>query len=276
MATAEGILVPASKFVGGGFTDALMMFDRAGQLRWSAPLGAGPEPEYVSPVVSDGTVFAVVQGQGWPRVAAFDANGVQGCSGTPRVCSAKWSTDPASGGLFQIAARGGQLFRADSDEVSVFDSAGVSGCSGGICHATWTTSQSGPHLTVTATTLVIAGGDAAFGFSVRPSGCSGTPLVCSPIWRGGYPAGHQSAQMTPTTAGGVAYVPLSDGIATYAVDGLAGCSAGAPRNCSALSLLAFPYAPRAPIVVGGLAYVVRLIGARPSGPPLDVRVYALP
>ena len=75
VATAEGILVPASKFVGGGFTDALMMFDRAGQLRWSAPLGAGPEPEYVSPVVSDGTVFAVVQGQGWPRVALSTIGG---------------------------------------------------------------------------------------------------------------------------------------------------------------------------------------------------------
>ena len=278
VAAAEGVFVLGSKFVGGGFTDSVMAFDRNGQLRWSAPLGSGPEPEYLSPVVSNGTVFAVSQGRSGLRVVAFDGNGIRGCSsGTPAACSALWSTNPVSFGIFQIAVRDGQLYRADGSSVAVFDANGVAGCSAGTCLPTWSTSSVlGDKFAVTATTLVVAAGDSAYGFAVQPSGCSGVPTVCQPVWKGAYPAGHRASQLTPTAAGGVAYLSLNDGIATYAVDGLTGCSGGAPRNCSVLSFLPSVYQSRAPIVVGGFAYVVRLIRVKPSGPVLDVTAYSLP
>lgn len=124
---------------------------------------------------------------------AFDANGVQGCTGTPAVCQPLWSA-PLPGnaehlGLVGIAVSGGHVFVPTESGVSVFDAKGVTGCSGTpkVCTpvATLTFGASpGTRGSVTIANGVAYVGsmDGLFAFDANLSqGCSGTPLVCQPV-----------------------------------------------------------------------------------------------
>ena len=124
---------------------------------------------------------------------AFDANGVQGCTGTPATCQPLWSA-PVPGdaehlGLVGIAVSGGHVFVPTESGVVVFDAKGGSGCSGTptVCAplATLTFGASpGTRGSVTIANGVAYVGsmDGLFAFDANLSqGCSGSPLVCQPL-----------------------------------------------------------------------------------------------
>jgi hypothetical protein len=87
-----------------------------------------------SPIVSGGRAFvlrssAVTTDR---ELAAFDAAGVTGCGGTPKVCQPLWSTPIGNvGGLTALAVANGKVYVPDKFglTVKVFDASGV-GCSG--------------------------------------------------------------------------------------------------------------------------------------------------
>jgi hypothetical protein len=204
-------------------------------------------------------------------VAAFDANGVASCSGSPRVCLPLWVTDAATTG--QIAVRDGWLYRADG-AISVFDASGVKRCAAGICSPWWRAATTG-RFAVTADTLIVAGTVSLSGYPLAGSSCPGSLLLCLPTWIGPFPDGRQGASNPPTVAGGVAYVALQDGIMAFSDHGDTGCTAASTRICSPLMSIPFAYAPSAPVVVGGLAYVARPIRSTATGPARDVTVLGL-
>ena len=86
----------------------------------SAPLGSTTTSP---PIVFDGKVFVGT----WAGLQAFDANGVQGCSGTPKVCAPLW-TAPGFG--YQPFVHDGRVVAGGSDAYGTFDPDGVVGCSG--------------------------------------------------------------------------------------------------------------------------------------------------
>lgn len=270
----DGIYLNAATFANGGFTHVLDAFDHNGVLRWSAPLGSGPEPEYVAPASAHGTVYAVsrtLQGQ---SVAAFDAAGINGCSGSPDQCLPLWTTDAVGSGINQIAVRAGWLYRGDTT-VSVFDAAGVKRCTAGVCAPWWRTSTGG-RFAVTTDTLVVAGNVSLAGYPLTGTACPGSLLLCLATWIGIYPDSRSGGGYAPTVAGDVAYVSLQDGIVAFSAHGDTSCTAATTRICSPLMSVPFSYAPRAPVVVGALAYVVRPIRSTPTGPERDVTALGLP
>lgn len=139
----------------GSYDGRLYAFDAAG-LRgcggsprtclplWSADVGVGV---FSSPAVAGGFVYAgSFIGQ---RLLAFDATGVNGCSGIPKVCLPLWtSVDLGREGISSPAAVDGLVFiGGDGDDgddgsgrIQAFDAAGDTGCSGipKICTPLWT------------------------------------------------------------------------------------------------------------------------------------------
>ncbi len=124
---------------------------------------------------------------------AFDANGVQGCTGTPATCQPLWSAPlPGDGqhlGLVGIAVSGGRVYVPTESGVSVFDAKGGSGCSGTpkVCSPLATLSfGSSPGtrggVTIANGVAYVGSMDGLFAFDANLSqGCSGTPLVCQPV-----------------------------------------------------------------------------------------------
>ena len=119
---------------------------------WQASLG----PSFVpgsAPIVAGGRVY-VHRGPG--EVAVLDAAGVEGCAGTPLVCSPLWTMavpGPAQGA---VAVAAGTVFAVGAGELFAFDAAGVTGCSGTpkVCTPLWRTSSGG---TVRGDPLVVDG-----------------------------------------------------------------------------------------------------------------------
>ena len=159
------------------------------------------------PAITARFVYAQV-GSG---VSAFDAAGVNGCSGTPKICHPLWSVlggSPAVLGAVLYVARHSGTF-----EVGAYDSAGVRKCTGTpkTCAPLWVgrTANHGDILNYATEPTVSngvvwfgirsgderSGGGALVGFDqAAHQGCAGTPKICSPIWNaptGGvvYPAG---------------------------------------------------------------------------------------
>jgi hypothetical protein len=139
-----------------------------------------------APVVSGSQIFAPTA----DGVGAYDLNGVQGCGGTPTTCQPRWR-----------GAVGGR------------------------------TIASAP--TATATTLYVVAGTSGtdshtlFAFDVRgETGCSGTPVVCQPVW-----TAPNVQWAPPVVVGTTLYATTNDGrIAAYDAAGTTGC-AGSPKVC---------------------------------------------
>ena len=185
----------------------LLVFDAAGKkgctdtpktctALWSANGLAVPSGFTVPPAITSTFVYAQV-GSG---VSAYDAAGVQSCSGTPKICTPLWS---ATGG--SPAVRGGVLYvslLSGTFEVRAYDAAGVQNCAGTpkTCAPLWVgrTGVHGDILNyVTEATVAngvvwlgirrgdeMSGGGALFGFAAAGNeGCAGTPKICNPIWQ---------------------------------------------------------------------------------------------
>ncbi|MEO7060429.1 MAG: PQQ-binding-like beta-propeller repeat protein [Lapillicoccus sp.] len=224
------------------------------------------------PLLADGVLYTVGTG----RLQAFDATGRVGCAGVPVVCSPLWSV-PST--FFQALTVGaGRVVATGSTGVYVYDATACR-TSPASCRPLWTTSThttTGPAFVagggsplVSGTTLYVpgygqsqalaAGGAYVAAFDLLgASGCSGTPVVCAPIWTTTGPGGIWVNNGSPAVVGNRLYL-ASDALFAFAADGTTRC-AGAPRVCRPTSTGVLPTAidssaVSAPAVSGGRVFV---------------------
>jgi hypothetical protein len=76
------------------------------------------------------------------------------------------------------------------------------------------------------------------------SGCSGSPVVCKPLWTAA-----QGGSLTPTVAGNFVYTTAAGSVFAFDARGINGC-AGSPKVCS----------PRWRASIGGIAGSVAVVG----------------
>ncbi|MFN8041202.1 MAG: PQQ-binding-like beta-propeller repeat protein [Acidimicrobiales bacterium] len=218
-AVANGTLyLQGANAVGGTLVAGLYAFDAAGVegcsgvpkqclARWTGDLGVPLDKSTstgATPPVVDGVVYAVASwqtaapppgqfiGTGVAKVVVFDAAGVQGCAGTPKVCQPLW-TAPLTGNAERVwtapAVAGGRLYVPTESGVSVFDAKGVAGCTGTpkVCSPIATMSFGSAAGTRGGVTIAngvayVGSMDGLFAFDANLSqGCSGAPLVCQPV-----------------------------------------------------------------------------------------------
>jgi outer membrane protein assembly factor BamB len=222
------------------------------QRMWSAPdIGHNAQP-----VVANGVVY--VASDSFPfAVKAFDARGVERCSGTPKTCSPLWSGTTV-GDATSLGVAGGVLYVATgADKLMAFDAAGSEGCSGPpkTCSPLWTADGVMASSVVPAGRFVYAASrDGALLYAYDAAGtdgCSGAPKVCMPVWsaEGGVPA----------VANGVVYATQPDGFAplrAFDANGVQSCT-GIPKVCAPLWTGRNTVGERAvaPVVAHGLVFL---------------------
>ena len=116
---------------------------------------------------------------------AFDAAGISGCAGSPRVCTPLW-TAPTGGFITSSAAvvDGIVYVRSQDGNLYAFDAAGVSGCAGVPRCArrcgprpTGSVSSSSPTVADGVVYIGSSNGDLYAFDAAGASGCAGTPKV---------------------------------------------------------------------------------------------------
>lgn len=157
-------------------------------------------------------------------IGAFDARGMTNCSGNPAVCTARWTAVVAGTGLDDPAVAG-----------NVLVGTGFDGTNG-----------------------VVSAFDAR-----GITNCSGSPKVCSPLWR----ATTFGTATAVTLAGGVVYqatafvgIEPTVQVVAYDLAGVKNCT-GAPVVCSPLWSATVPGHVAVPPSVGnGVAYLAASTG----------------
>lgn len=187
----------------------------------------------------DGMLYA----QSGSAMDVFDANGMMDCSGTPKTCSPLWSTtDVGLSDEVTISSNNlAYVVGAAGTTIYVFDALGKSGCTGTpvVCSPLWTYTTEVPAAipVVSGSTLYVdtglpipstSGGLEAFDAN-GSSNCSGTPTVCTPLWRS---SSEYASLQPPAVANGEVYVP-SGQIAAFSANGSTNCS-GLPTICTPL------------------------------------------
>jgi outer membrane protein assembly factor BamB len=238
----------------------LWVFDASGQQGCSgnpvtcAPLWTAPTPNLAGMTIAGGRLF-VTLGNG-TGVEAFDAARSVNCSGSPKVCSPLWTTSHltstrpaffvgsgnpivANGVLYVPGYTDGLALTSGGAYVSAFDTAGVQGCSGTVCTPMWTTT--GPPVssgntgspTVANGVVYLADGPLFAFDAAGTTNCSGTPVVCSPLWT---TATNGITYAAPAVAGGEVYVGSWNGnVYAYDAGGATNCSGAAEaRTCAPL------------------------------------------
>jgi outer membrane protein assembly factor BamB len=193
-AVANGrVYVGTDDFTGGHAR--LAAFDTAGVVGCSgspkvcAPLWTATAPS-PNPTVVNGVVYS--SGRPGTTIApdeldAFDAAGVQGCSGMPKTCAPLW-TAPTPSSITWPAVDGSNVFVSSANGLLyAFDAKGAVGCSGTpkTCAPRWTANLQAPGFG----TLIVANGvvyastrTKVLAFDAAGTGCAGTTAVCQPLW----------------------------------------------------------------------------------------------
>ena len=143
------------------------------------------------------------------------------------------TTDPVvAGGIAYVGANSNGTLYA-------FSASATSGCTGTpvVCSALWTADVDPTHNFVSD--AVVANGDvyvsggngtlSAFDAAGK-SNCSGSPIVCSPLWTANAATGFSS---NPVYANGVIYVTTTSGLEAFDAAGAVNCT-GNPKVCSPL------------------------------------------
>lgn len=201
---------------GGAGLQARDATDASGPLLWNGGLGIGGGGR---PVVAGGVVFAQGATVSGRQVRAFDAAGITGCSGVPKVCAPLWSTDDLATSVREssLAVASGVLFRASGPSLRAYDGTGTLGCTGApkICAPLWSAPVGGTTTSAPAVAngVVYIGADdgTVSAFDSRGiKGCSGVPKVCTPLWSAnvGAPVGDVEI------ADGRVFVPSANGSVT--------------------------------------------------------------
>jgi outer membrane protein assembly factor BamB len=192
---------------------------------------------------------------------AFDAAGVAGCSGVPKMCAPLWTATTGGAVHSSPAVANGVVYvGSDDGNLYAFDAAGVAGCSGvpKMCAPLWTAPTGGAvHSSpAVANGVVYVGSDDGnlYAFDAAGvAGCSGVPKMCAPLWTA--PAGG-AVDSSPALANGVVYVGSLDGnLYVFDAAGVAGCS-GVPKMCAPLWTAPAGGAVRSsPAISKGVVYV---------------------
>ncbi len=245
------------------YAGSLLAFDAAGKLRCTttcAPLWTTASTGFGSPstpAVADGVVF-VASHDG--VLSAFDAAGVDGCSGTPTTCAPLWTE---STGVLSTApaVAGGRVYTVSTDGLlSAFDARGATNCSAvnKSCSPRWTAEVG----TRVDSSPAVAGGVVYFGASdgslyafdaAGARNCDPGTQKCAPLWRA---VGLGSITAPPVVADGRVFVGSSNH-RLYVFDTAAttGCS-GTPRSCAPIwSATADDAIGVAPALAYGTVYV---------------------
>ena len=226
-----------------------------------------PGAAVVGPVVA-GTVFAGADtfNPSGPFLAAYDAAGTAGCTGAPKVCTRLWTAD---GALATSAAVADGLLIAPGVDggIAAYDATGTVGCAGvpKICAPVWAghvgadvgvvnlAVANGLVYVETTTNQVPAGPGIAVFDGHGVNGCSGSPVVCEPLW---------TARVTVNGYGGLSVgsgvVALMASTGLYAFDaaGTTGCT-GSPKVCAPLWRADIPGGPGydLPVIANGTVLV---------------------
>jgi len=233
-------------------------------------------PGLGSPAVANGVLYVPGTGDGaapdvgGAYVAAFDASGKKGCSGTPTICVPMWTTIgvPAStGNPGSPAVAGGVLYIADGS-LYAFDAAGSASCTGTpkTCAPLWTAAMPGGGPTTGAPAVADGmvyvattySGLYAFG-AAGSANCStgATGKTCAPLWNAPAP---YSSEGTPAVANGVVYVTTTGGLAAFAA-GAGSCpGTAAATTCTVAPLWTSATggptdSTSSPAVANGVVYV---------------------
>jgi outer membrane protein assembly factor BamB len=235
-----------------GFSDVIVAANATnGNLRWGAIIDtdlASNEHSASAVTVANGIAYAGFNASDadLAMVAAFDANGVNGCSGVPNTCAPLW-TAPLDNPLFERTPvfQTGSLFASNDFGLNVYDPAGATNCSGSpkTCLPLW--SASAPLATPAVAKGIVFVGNDAFDAS-GSSGCSGTPKTCMPLWT-------NANGVVGGLANGVAYSTTASGVTAYDATGSTSCS-GSPKTCASLWSASISN-PTSPVVVNGNVWI---------------------
>lgn len=147
------------------------------------------------------------------------------------------------------------LSSGDTPTLYAFSASGTSGCSGTpiTCSPLWTASlgaSNSPdyYLTVGGGVVYVDGGAGLEAFDATgQKNCSGTPIVCQPLWQASVIAGE-----VPTLSYGYVYASSSGGLDAFDANGTTNCS-GSPTVCTPVWTSSVGQGPVA--ISGGMAYV---------------------
>jgi hypothetical protein len=256
---------------------------------WRRPGAPGHPAQSVSgtsaPVVAGSTVYAGAAG-----VVAAPLASDASCSGSPPECAPLWAGSGGGTPLGAVAIAGGRAYVAGGagslSGLWVYDAAGTQGCSGtpAVCQPLWrgdvgatgADEQVGPWTNPVVDGVVFAGRlrttggfDPLVGYgqaegtiyafdAAGVQGCSGSPVVCQPLWSAPVPGNSGHLGLTaPAVAGGRLYVPSESGVAVFDAKGVAGCG-GSPKVCAPIATLGFgsPAGTRGGVTIAnGVAFV---------------------
>lgn len=227
-AVVDGVVSVVGKDGVISFFDAAGVTGCAGSPKVCTPLrtttgDASGFPAVTAPVV-DGSV---VRHKG-THLAVFDSTGATNCSGTPVVCSPRWTaTVAAQGVVAQPAVAYGNIYLVSDTKVEVFDLAGVNGCGGApvVCTPLWTVTLTPPGASgwaaINASPTIAngvgyvshegsgPGANNVVAFdALSTAGCTGSPLACPVLWTATFTA---APRTTPAVANGRLYVGTEDG-----------------------------------------------------------------
>ena len=153
-----------------------------------SPLWSSLTPTLFPPAIANGVVYVVsyIFGEGGHRLRAFDAFGVQGCTGAPKICVPLWTstTDLVPPGFPGLSPSIG-LTSAPAVANGVVYVVGIADLSCDII------------CTVTRHLFAFDGSGA--------QGCTGTPKQCSPLFHEADPQDVKTFS-EPIVANGILYV----------------------------------------------------------------------
>ena len=218
--------------------------------KWSASWGIRDGAAFIPLLTSaEGKIF--VQTFDIPTltgdVTAFDASGVTGCGGTPKVCAPLFRMSVGRvNATLHASVDAGLLYVSTLDGISAFDANGNEGCVANVCEPLFRVAASRPgEVAVAGGRAFLTAADRLLAFDATGKlGCAGVPRVCQPLWQ---------AVLTSRTAGESPIVTadrvfansiISGGglqpqgaIEAFDRAGVIGCS-GTPRVCSRLFMTA--------------------------------------
>lgn len=225
--------------------------------RWLAP-----DDDHLThsvPTIADGKVFVAARDPNMMgtsgSIRVFDAAGEIGCTGTPRVCEPLW-TAPV-GGVTSLLVSDHRVFVVERrNRIAVLDADGMANCSGTpkVCEPLWTTSpistggtfyQPNAPTAAAGVVVVMDNFGALHAYDAQgATNCSGSPLVCGPLWNA--PGYRWTGLDYPTNLTWTAPVIVGDQVigyrsgpygttlvAAFDLQGAEGCS-GAPKVCAPL------------------------------------------
>jgi len=211
-----------------------------------------------SPAVAGGVVYV---GNDFGNLYAFAANGVTGCSGSPKTCSPLWTAATGSSIKSPPTVASGVVYVGSEDHKLYAYAVGCNS-GGGTCTPLWTATTGGMILGSPAysnSKVYVGSMDGKlYAFDATGvTGCSGVVpnKTCLPLWTA---ASGSIQNSSPAVAGGVVYVG-SDDFELYAFDatGVTGCSGVLPnKTCTPLwHGVTGSWVVSSPAVANGVVYV---------------------